>query len=67
MYASSSGNPSAHVEPVQCLIVVDMQAGFLIGPHAAPGTTGLIAAIDELLARARDAGASVIQLRNAGS
>jgi hypothetical protein len=50
MYASASGNPSAHVKPVQCLSVVGLQDGFLTGSPAAPGTTGLIAATDELLA-----------------
>ncbi|WP_060722580.1 isochorismatase family protein [Pseudonocardia sp. EC080625-04] len=43
-----------------------MQAGFVSGTDAVPGSLLLIAAVDTLLDRARAAGAAVIHLRNAG-
>jgi hypothetical protein len=56
----------AATDPVECLVVVDMQAGFVTGAHALPGADGLVAAVDSLLTRARAAGTLVIHLRNAG-
>jgi nicotinamidase-related amidase len=63
---SSSVSP-AQVASVQCLIVVDMQVGFIVGSDAVPQAKDLMAAVDELLARAREAGALIVHLRNAGS
>jgi nicotinamidase-related amidase len=51
------------VKPAQALIVVDMQRGVLA---ELPGACALTARIASLVARARAAGAQVVQLRNDG-
>lgn len=48
------------------LIVVDMQAGFVLGPDAVPGAAGLLETIESLLGRARAVGALVVHLQNDG-
>ncbi len=54
------------MESVSCLILVDLQAGFVDGPHAVAGAGGLVVAAGDLLDRARQAGSLVIHLQNDG-
>ncbi len=58
---------SVDLDPAQCLIVVDMQQGFLHGVHAIPDTTRLIDRVSWLLSHARQAGALVVHLQNDGA
>lgn len=58
---------TAAVEPVQALVVVDMQRGLLAGPSAVVGADALVPRVSELMRRATDAGALVVQLQNDGS
>ena len=51
---------------VQALIVVDMQTAFVSGNEAVPAAAGLLAVVTDLMQRARDAGALVVQLQNDG-
>jgi nicotinamidase-related amidase len=53
-------------EPVQALVVVVMQRGLLTGPVAVAGATALTERVEELIRRAVDAGALVVQLQNDG-
>jgi nicotinamidase-related amidase len=53
-------------EPVQALVVVDMQRGLLGGPEAVVGAAALTARVEELIGRAVAAGALVVQLQNDG-
>ena len=53
--------------PVQALIVVDMQRGLLAGPSAVPGAAALVRRVEELVRRATEAGALVVQLQNDGA
>ena len=57
--------PSAH-RPVQALIVVDVQRGFLSGPGAVPAAPAVLHSIGVLLAAARTAGVLVVHLQNDG-
>lgn len=52
--------------PVDALVVVDMQAGLLTGASAIPDAARVTSAVRDLLARARAAGAFVVQLQNDG-
>ncbi|WP_229909404.1 isochorismatase family protein [Streptomyces flavofungini] len=54
------------VEPVQALIIIDTQSGFVTGDEAVPGARHLVSRVEQLLAKARAAGALVIQLQNDG-
>jgi nicotinamidase-related amidase len=54
-------------EPVQALIVVDMQRGLLTGPEAVADAAALTVRVEELIRRATDAGALVVQLQNDGA
>jgi streptothricin hydrolase len=54
-------------EPVQAVIVVDMQRGLLTGPEAVADAAALTARVEELIRRATDAGALVVQLQNDGA
>ena len=51
---------------VQALIVVDMQTAFVSGDEAVPEAGGLLITVTDLIRRAREAGALVIQLQNDG-
>lgn len=51
---------------VQALIVVDLQTAFVSGSGAVPEAAGLLVAVTDLMRRARDAGALVVQLQNDG-
>ncbi|WP_337831234.1 isochorismatase family protein [Pseudonocardia sp. TMWB2A] len=53
-------------QPVDCVVVVDMQVGVVTGADAVPDAPPLIEAVDTLLGRARAARAAVVHLRNAG-
>jgi nicotinamidase-related amidase len=53
-------------QPADALIVVDMQTAFVSGAGAVPGADQLLAQVGELLERAREAGAVVVQLQNDG-
>lgn len=53
-------------DPVEALVVVDMQRGLLTGPSAVPSATDLIDRIGSLMSRADAAGALVVQLQNDG-
>ncbi|ARX81228.1 MULTISPECIES: isochorismatase family protein [Streptomyces] len=54
------------VEPVQALIIIDTQSGFVTGDEAVPGARHLLSRVEHLLAKARAADALVIQLQNDG-
>jgi len=54
-------------EPVQALVVVDMQRGLLAGPDAVVGGAALTARVEDLIGRATAAGALVVQLQNDGA
>ncbi len=54
-------------EPVQALVVVDMQRGLLAGVGAVVGAEALTARVGELIDRAAAAGALVVQLQNDGA
>lgn len=54
-------------EPVECLIVVDVQRGFVTGPAALPDAARLLDRVGRLAGRARRAGALVVQLQNDGA
>jgi nicotinamidase-related amidase len=51
---------------VQALIVVDMQTAFVSGNEAVPAAAALLVAVRDLIRRAREAGALVVQLQNDG-
>jgi streptothricin hydrolase len=48
------------------LIVVDMQTAFVSGNEAVPAAAALLVAVRDLIRRAREAGALVVQLQNDG-
>jgi nicotinamidase-related amidase len=50
----------------QALLLVDLQTAFVRGQSAVPGAQTLLAAVTDLLARARVAGALVVHLQNDG-
>ncbi|HEX6684543.1 MAG TPA: isochorismatase family protein [Candidatus Limnocylindrales bacterium] len=56
----------SEVPPVECLIVVDVQRGFVEGPHAVPDAERLVGRLSWLLSQARRAGAFVVHLQNDG-
>ncbi len=51
---------------VQALLLVDLQTAFVSGPDAVPSAEALLASVDSLLARARQASCLVIHLQNDG-
>ncbi len=53
-------------EPPSALVVIDMQRAFVTGPDAVPQAERVVAAVDLLLARARESGALVVHLQNDG-
>ncbi|MEV0322919.1 isochorismatase family protein [Streptomyces sp. NPDC050658] len=53
-------------EPVQALIVVDMQSAFVTGEGAVPEAARVLDRTTDLMTRARAAGALVVQLQNDG-
>ena len=55
-----------NTEPVQALVIVDVQRAFVTGERAVPAHEQLVAALTGLLERARTAGAVVIHLQNDG-
>lgn len=57
---------AAHVSPVQALIVVDVQSAFVSGPDAVPAAPRMLVCVKDLMAKARTAGALVVQLQNDG-
>jgi len=57
---------SLSLEPVDALIVVDLQTAFVAGDGPVPGARQLLERVEELLDRARDAGAVVVHLQNDG-
>jgi streptothricin hydrolase len=54
-------------EPVQALVVIDMQRGLLAGPQAVVGAAALTDRGEELIHRASAAGVLVVQLQNDGA
>jgi nicotinamidase-related amidase len=60
-----SGDRPDH-DPVQALVLVDVQQAFVTGPEAVPAREQLLSSVGELLDRARAAGALVVQLQNDG-
>ncbi|WJV50686.1 isochorismatase family protein [Streptomyces flavofungini] len=64
--ATAAFEPVEPVEPVQALIIIDTQSGFVTGDEAVPGARHLLSRVEQLLAKARAAGALVIQLQNDG-
>ncbi|MFJ2738885.1 isochorismatase family protein [Streptomyces sp. NPDC087440] len=53
-------------DPVQALIVVDVQSAFVTGEHAVPHAGRVLDSTAALLKAARDAGALVVHLQNDG-
>ncbi|MCX4673248.1 isochorismatase family protein [Streptomyces sp. NBC_01381] len=53
-------------KPVQALLVVDMQSAFVSGDGAVPEAARVLDRTNDLITRARAAGALVIQLQNDG-
>ena len=49
------------------LVVVDLQHGLVAGSGAVPGAEALVAAVRELVRRARDAGSLVVHVQNDGA
>ncbi|MEU1129006.1 isochorismatase family protein [Streptomyces sp. NPDC005900] len=58
-------HPESHA-PVQALLVVDMQCAFVHGDGAVPHADRLLDRVRDLMARARESGAFVVQLQNDG-
>ncbi|MEX0168851.1 isochorismatase family protein [Streptomyces sp. LMG1-1-1.1] len=58
--------PVEPVEPVDALIVVDVQSAFVTGDGAVPAAARLVDRTADLIARARGAGALVVHLQNDG-
>jgi nicotinamidase-related amidase len=57
---------SDSLRSVQALIVIDMQAAFVSGEKAAPEAAGLLVTVADLIRRARETGALLVQLQNDG-
>jgi streptothricin hydrolase len=55
------------VAPVDALIVVDVQAAFVSGANPVPDAARLLDRVNDLLDRARQAGAVVVHLQNDGA
>ncbi|MEV5593282.1 cysteine hydrolase family protein [Streptomyces sp. NPDC052496] len=55
------------VRPVEALIVVDVQAAFFEGEEAAPHAAAVQERVEDLLDRARAAGALIVHLQNDGA
>jgi streptothricin hydrolase len=53
-------------EPVDALLIIDVQAGHVGGAHAVPDAEPLVETIAALLAAAREAGALVVHVQNDG-
>jgi len=53
--------------PAECLIIVDVQRGFLEGANAIPDAGRLLDRVSQLLMEARRAGALVVHLQNDGA
>ncbi len=66
MSAQSKSLPNDPVEPVQALIVVDMQSAFVSGDDAIPHVERVLQRTEQLIAKARAADALVVQLQNDG-
>ncbi|GLZ79374.1 hypothetical protein Afil01_41810 [Actinorhabdospora filicis] len=52
--------------PVQALLVVDVQTGYVTGPEGVPGGPALLTGVAGLLDAARAAGALVVHVQNDG-
>jgi streptothricin hydrolase len=59
-------NSAVTAGAVSCLVLVDLQVGFVSGPEAVPAAADLLAAARDLLVRARQAGSLIIHLQNDG-
>ncbi|MDQ1007196.1 nicotinamidase-related amidase [Streptomyces sp. V4I23] len=57
---------STHLQPVEALLVVDVQSAFVSGTGAVPDAVRLVDRTTDLIARARRSGALVIHLQNDG-
>lgn len=57
---------STSSEPVEALLIVDVQNAFVTGDAAAPAAEQLLSSLSEILARARTAGVLVVHLQNDG-
>jgi nicotinamidase-related amidase len=53
-------------EPADALILVDVQRAFVEGVSAIPDAAGVVGRVEQLVGRARRAGAVVVQLQNDG-
>lgn len=53
-------------DPVQALVIVDVQEAFVTGEGSVPAGAQLVASLSELLGRARAAGVLIVQLQNDG-
>ncbi|MFG2207434.1 isochorismatase family protein [Streptomyces sp. NPDC048638] len=63
---STRPRPAPRPHPVEALIVVDAQAAFVTGREAVPESARVLDRARDLIARARAAGALVVQLQNDG-
>ncbi|WP_449345143.1 isochorismatase family protein [Streptomyces narbonensis] len=55
-----------HTQPVDALIVVDVQSAFVVGDGAVPAANLIVERTTDLIARARRDGALVVHLQNDG-
>lgn len=53
-------------DPVQALVIVDVQKAFVTGERSVPAGEQLVASLSELLARGRSAGVLIVHLQNDG-
>lgn len=54
------------MEPVDALVIIDVQAGHVAGAHAVPDAVQLVEQVSTLLAAARGSGALVVHVQNDG-
>lgn len=66
MGAMSAQSKSLPNDPVQALIVVDMQSAFVSGRDAIPHAERVLQRTEQLIAKARAADALIVQLQNDG-
>jgi nicotinamidase-related amidase len=59
--------PGSLLRMAKVLLLVDVQKNMLLPPTPVPGASVVASAIEEVLGRARSAGAIVVHIRNNGS
>ncbi|CUM42939.1 Isochorismatase [Streptomyces venezuelae] len=66
MRGRDHGGMTQHTQPVDALIVVDVQTAFVVGDGAVPAADLIVERTTDLIARARRDGALVVHLQNDG-